>query len=57
MSVKELVLTSDCGNTLIVVWNEESLKLKDSLLDGEGWELDRSEANLLMLYLQEHLGA
>lgn len=57
MSVKELKYNCpETGATLTVVWNGDSLKFKDSILDEEGWLMDRSEAHLLYLYLQEHLG-
>lgn len=50
MSMKELIFKDEHNQDIIV-------KFKDNLLWIDTWEFDRSEAHLLMLYLQEHLKA
>jgi hypothetical protein len=49
MSVEELKFKEDTTGEDIVI------KFKDNLLWIAEWEFSRSEALLLMLYLQEHL--
>ncbi len=52
MSVKELKLTDSIGNEIKIKTGDGGFYLK---LLKEGAYLTRSQAHLLMLYLQEHL--
>ena len=53
MSVEKLVFKSNCGQVKIE-WKNEELRL---ISEATGYDLalDRNEAHLLMLYLQEKL--
>jgi hypothetical protein len=56
MSVKELIFKTAKNTSIIFKYENNSLKMFDELLSIEvPYEFNRSEAYLLMLYLQEHL--
>ena len=55
MSVKELVLKDEVGNSVTIIFTNGCLfKIRD-MNEAKNFYLDRNQAHLLMLYLQEHL--
>ncbi len=54
MSVKELRFAGDCDG-IIIEWIDAIDRLEFTQPNGRVWNMDRGEAHLLMLYLQEHL--
>lgn len=55
MSVKELRFSEGGLTWLRVEWIGGFQRLEFTEVDGRIWNLDRDKANLLLLYLQEHL--